>query len=403
MPDYHAWTHRPKALGGTDPIPSLAMWPIKVFRDDIPVTTGDRKFDWMIPEDLDGNTLMKVAAFVSTAGSGTTTINIRKAQADGTNIGDVLTSPIHIDSGERNSIDATAQPAVSTASIATVAHGEHFEIDVDAVGSGATGLGVYFYFLAGPDAVLAVAGPPGEYAPGGTDVAIADGGTGASLADPGADSIMFWDDSGGGVDWLTIGSGLLITGTTLAATAAAPTAEDVTFDPTGTDLFATDVQAALEELAGGGGGGGGWDTQIVKSGDESVSGSTTLQNDDHLSFATTTGDAYEIEIVLVYGSPAGGATPDIKVAAGEDGTVRGAFNIVGGINTTDSGLQTGGFRTNQTENVGVGGAATDRVVVFRGNHVGAGGTFRVLWAQATSNANATIVRAGSRLRVTLLN
>ena len=56
------------------------------------------------------------------------------------------------------------------------------------------------------------------YAPGGTDVALADGGTGASLTDPNADSIIFWDDSAGGVTWLSIGSNLSISGTTLNAT-----------------------------------------------------------------------------------------------------------------------------------------------------------------------------------------
>lgn len=51
---------------------------------------------------------------------------------------------------------------------------------------------------------------------GGTDVALADGGTGASLADPGADRIMFWDDSAGAVAWLTVGTGLAITTTTIS-------------------------------------------------------------------------------------------------------------------------------------------------------------------------------------------
>lgn len=44
------------------------------------------------------------------------------------------------------------------------------------------------------------------------------GGTGASLTDPGADRIMFWDDSAGAVTWLTVGSGLSITTTTISAT-----------------------------------------------------------------------------------------------------------------------------------------------------------------------------------------
>lgn len=60
------------------------------------------------------------------------------------------------------------------------------------------------------------------YATGNTDVALADGGTGASLSDPGADRVMFWDDSGSTVNWLEVGSGLSITGTTLSASATTP-------------------------------------------------------------------------------------------------------------------------------------------------------------------------------------
>jgi hypothetical protein len=56
------------------------------------------------------------------------------------------------------------------------------------------------------------------YAPAGTDVALADGGTGASLTNPNADRIMFWDDSAGQITWLTPGTNLSITGTTLDAT-----------------------------------------------------------------------------------------------------------------------------------------------------------------------------------------
>lgn len=50
-----------------------------------------------------------------------------------------------------------------------------------------------------------------------TDLALADGGTGASLVDPGADRIMFWDDSAGSVAFLTPGTGLTITTTTIDA------------------------------------------------------------------------------------------------------------------------------------------------------------------------------------------
>jgi hypothetical protein len=71
--------------------------------------------------------------------------------------------------------------------------------------------------------LLAALKAAGAYASGGTDVALADGGTGASLTDPGADRILFWDDSAGAVTWLEAGTGLSITGTTLSASATAPT------------------------------------------------------------------------------------------------------------------------------------------------------------------------------------
>lgn len=48
-------------------------------------------------------------------------------------------------------------------------------------------------------------------------LALANGGTGANLVDPNADRLMFWDDSAGNVDWLTLGTNLSITGTTLNA------------------------------------------------------------------------------------------------------------------------------------------------------------------------------------------
>jgi hypothetical protein len=51
------------------------------------------------------------------------------------------------------------------------------------------------------------------------EVALARGGTGASLVDPNADRLMFWDDSAGAMAFLTAGSGLTITDTTITAAA----------------------------------------------------------------------------------------------------------------------------------------------------------------------------------------
>jgi hypothetical protein len=57
-----------------------------------------------------------------------------------------------------------------------------------------------------------------HYDPGGTDVTLADGGTGASLSAPAGDRIVFYDQSASHMDWLTVGTGLSITGTTMTAT-----------------------------------------------------------------------------------------------------------------------------------------------------------------------------------------
>jgi hypothetical protein len=141
-------------------------------------------------------------------------------------------------------------------------------------------------------------------------------------------------------------------------------------------------------------------TSVVKASDESVSGSTVLQNDDELFFTATSGGIYEFELVLIYASPAGGGTPDIRFGLGEDATTgRGLFSTIANLTTADAPTSTQ-RHTDQgsgtTTSAGTGTA--DRVMVCKGGHRGNGGTFRLVWAQNTSDANATIVRAGSVLR-----
>lgn len=132
------------------------------------------------------------------------------------------------------------------------------------------------------------------YFPGGTDVALADGGTGASLTDPNADRILFWDDSAGQVTWLTPGTGLSITTTTINSTvtpgpkrmratlisfgAAGTEASAGKFDSTTTPATPTDNNIPYIDMAAAG--------QIVVSG--------------VLPDSFTTGD--DIKIRLVYSS-----------------------------------------------------------------------------------------------------
>jgi hypothetical protein len=141
-------------------------------------------------------------------------------------------------------------------------------------------------------------------------------------------------------------------------------------------------------------------TTVTKGSDESVSASTTLQDDDALFFTATSGKMYVIELDLIYASPVGAGTPDIKVSFNEDGTVRG--NIYAWcISTTNLNGQNSAI-TNDTPTP-AGTATTDRLFFALGFHCGGGGTFKVRWAQNTSDANATTVRAGSLLRRRQIN
>lgn len=67
-------------------------------------------------------------------------------------------------------------------------------------------------------------------------------GAGSQLSDPGADRILFWDDSAGQVTWLTAGTGLSISGTTIALS---DTLAYGTYSPTVTAVTNVDSSTLL--------------------------------------------------------------------------------------------------------------------------------------------------------------
>lgn len=131
----HGRSHR---SGGSDPIP--VRYEIKVFADDVVVSTGNGKF--IFPVTYPGK-LIDVYAYVTTeSSSGKPTVQIRNY----TQAVDMLTTKITIDANEFSSRTAATPPEIN-ATNALVVEDDQIGIDVDVSGTGAMGLGVILTFL----------------------------------------------------------------------------------------------------------------------------------------------------------------------------------------------------------------------------------------------------------------
>lgn len=108
---------------------------IKFNDDGVVLTTGDGKFFFPIPEELDNTYFTALHVAFSTAStSGTPTIQIRNV----TDSVDVLTTKITVDANEFTSYTAATQPVISFAN-SQLAKGDIIAIDCDVAGTGAKG------------------------------------------------------------------------------------------------------------------------------------------------------------------------------------------------------------------------------------------------------------------------
>jgi hypothetical protein len=115
---------------------------IKFGSDTIALTTGDGKYIFTIPFELDGYNLTKAEGTLTTvSSSGAITMQVRNI----TDSVDMLSTAITIDVSEFNSYTA-ATPSVVNTSYDDVATGDRIAIDIDAAGTGAMGAGVILTF-----------------------------------------------------------------------------------------------------------------------------------------------------------------------------------------------------------------------------------------------------------------
>lgn len=117
-----------------------AIYEIKIFSDRQVVTTGDGKFYWNIPPDLDQWYIVFIRTFVSVASSsGIVRCQIRNERSGL----DIMSTRVSIDANERSSSTAATPVVINqTTDRDQVLDDDFLRLDVDDAGTGAKGLGL---------------------------------------------------------------------------------------------------------------------------------------------------------------------------------------------------------------------------------------------------------------------
>ncbi len=125
---------------------------------------------------------------------------------------------------------------------------------------------------------------------------------------------------------------------------------------------------------------------VIKAADQTITSQTTYQNDDELSWAVAANESWFFELFLMYDAH---ATPDMKFT----------FDVPANATITWTYLGNGGDDAvhEEGEDNLLSGFGTVKILSFRGKVLtgATAGLVRFQWAQRTSSANATIVKAGS--------
>lgn len=130
--------------------------------------------------------------------------------------------------------------------------------------------------------------------------------------------------------------------------------------------------------------------RVRKTADESLSATTVLQDDDELFFAIAANEFWVFQLLVIYRTP---AVADLKLGwSGPGGTSLG-WALLPHTTTTTPPLRSVG-----SEEFAVGVDGTDLLAHILGSVIAAAaGNVRFRWAQNTSDAGTTTVRANSCL------
>lgn len=143
---------------------------------------------------------------------------------------------------------------------------------------------------------------------------------------------------------------------------------------------------------------------VLKAADESVTSSTTLQNDDHLFFTIPQAGTYLVDAYL-YASSAANAAGDLNVTwSFPTGTMHhGAMGLGISLASGNEGSAVASQLLSAVSGasfVSVGLSTSTTFVRLHGILIAtASGTLRLMWCQNSSNANASTVKSGSHMVV----
>ncbi len=138
---------------------------------------------------------------------------------------------------------------------------------------------------------------------------------------------------------------------------------------------------------------------IRKASDESVTSSIALQDDDELLLAVEASATYLVTAWIRH--TAASNTPDLRLNYSYPSGASFARSDWGSPDTTTASADSINTVVQTTGDNTRGSGTVERSIYVVGELTtgGTAGTFRVRWAQATSDAGAVTVKAGSRLEM----
>lgn len=203
-------------------------------------------------------------------------------------------------------------------------------------------------------------------------------------------SLVSIEDSGGNYTATDVEAALA----ELASTSTGEGASIIGVEDSGGNFTGTDVEAVLAELAGA----SGTTTFKYKTANESVTSSTTLQDDDHLTgWSLTAGEYYAVQAHI---SATSAATPDYKLNLSFS-NAPAAYALSASMVDGSGNVNADATASTATDIVLLTSGNTDHIVLsgfFKANAT-TGGTVGLQWAQNTSDASPTQFNLGSWMRV----